>query len=362
MLRRTCICVVLWLSAASGAHATELRIGARAQNDAPVLVEKVELLLVAWGDTERIPLPFTIEGERALFHLPLDPEWLSARWSRASDMEAAFIYLTGRNFVSLRSLPFSWLGRATGPTSQPSSEVTIDFGQGQRIMVASGETKDIIVNVRTVPEARPIRLVYEDGTPATNATVSAYMFWSNSNHCGVLNGADPLVRGVRANRDGLVTLPDGDFEYALDVGIGPHESVVDSETDPNGVIETYLDTAERVVRIHRNKRQPLSLRVMVGDQVVRDAPFTETVRGSGCGVRTGGLFSWTDDGRMVGPTLEQDGTVVISDFYPEEVEAICLGDERGETIWTLSTFGSEPVTARFPAGTRLAMTTYCSGQ
>ena len=91
----------------------------------------------------------------------------------------------------------------------------------------------------------------------------------------------------------------------------------------NGVVETYLSEKERVIHIHRFARRPLSLRVFVGAEVVASPPFTETVRGHGCGVRTGPLRS-------------------VDNFFPEEVEAICLGDERGQTIWTLR-FDGQPV-------------------
>jgi hypothetical protein len=353
--------VVLCLGVLLLAHpvqATELGIQVRASDGSPAVVETAELLLVAWGETERIPLTFTFDAEGAVLHVPLDTEWLRSRWPRAEDMESAFIYLTGRDFVSLRSDPFRWLGTTGASGDAPRSDVTINFGQGQEITVREGETPTIVLKVRRSPEPKQLRFVDDEGRPVTTVTVSAYMLWSTSNRCGELTGKETLVEGVRPNAAGIVTLPDGDFPYAIEVFLRPHERVRDPDVDVNGVVETYLREKDRVIHIHRFTRQPLSLRVFLGTAAVAMPPFTETVRGNGCGARTGLLLDRAADGRLAAPAV-RDGEVVVENFFPEEIEAVCLGDSRGRTIWTLSTFDGKPVTVRLPAGTRLGLAESC---
>ncbi len=333
------ICLVI-LVLAWPASATELGIRVRASDGGATVVSSAELLLVAWGDTERIPLSFTFNAEGVVLHLPLDPEWLRSRWPRADDMESAFIYLTGSDFVSLRSDPFRWLGIKGALGDDVPSEVTIGFGQGQSVTVREGETPLLVLTVRRSAQPRQLRFVDDNERPVTDLTVSAHMLWSTSNHCGALSGKETLVEDVHPNPDGIVMVPDCDFPYAIEVLTPPHEQVRDPDADVNGVVETYLRDKERVIHVHRFVRQPLVLRVFVGAQVVEAPPFTETVRGNGCGARTGALRS-------------------VDDFFPEEVEAVCLGDARGRTIWTLSAFDGKPVTVRLPAGTRLGPADSC---
>ena len=182
--------------------ATELGIQVRARMALRRVVETAELLLVAWGDTERIPLTFTFNAEGVVLHVPLDTEWLRSRWPRADDMESAFIYLTGRDFVSLRSDPFRWLGIKGASGDDPRADVTINFGQGQEVTVREGEAPTLVLTVRRSPEPRQLRFVDDDERPVTTVTVSAHMLWSTSNHCGVLSGKETLIEESARDRGG----------------------------------------------------------------------------------------------------------------------------------------------------------------
>ena len=294
--------VLFLLLAPAGAKATELRIRVD-----PARVERAELLVVAWGSAERYPLETAFdEAGRQYVRLPLDSDWLEARWSRFPDMLAAYVHLRFYGpFVAIRSERFVWVGMRDAPDGPPAGAFDIDFGRGRRVRVTPGDTREIALAPRQ-PEARQIRLVDEGGRPVTDALVSAYMFWSDSNHCGVLAGGDPLVRLVRPNASGIVTLPDGDFEYTIEVS-GPSMRVIDPATNDFGVFRTHLPTAERVVRIHRLRRQPLSMRITVGAAPGKHVPVSGTAARCACGACSGMIAMADEEGRLR-----------IDDFYPEE--------------------------------------------
>jgi hypothetical protein len=159
----------------------------------------------------------------------------------------------------------------------------------------------------------------------------------------VLSGTDTLAEGLHPDAAGIVAVPDGDFPYAIEVFAPPHHQVRDPDVNANGVIETRLNRQERVIRIHRLARQSLSVQVLAGAQLVASPPLTVTMKAHGCGARTTRLSD-------------------LEEFYPEEVEAVCLGDDRGRTLWTLTTFDGEPVTVRLPSGTRLGSAVSCSAR
>jgi hypothetical protein len=260
-------------------------------------------------------------------------------------MEAAYIYFKAKDerHVSIRSRPFLFIDHDRG-SGRSQWDTEIDFGQGQRLTVADGESKDITLHFRS-PEPRAIRFVDDANHPVTDIVVSAYMFWSYSNHCGVLAGADPLVTRMRPTPAGIVTVPDGDFEYAFEVH-GRHLFVEDpSEPTENGFFTAYLTTPERLVRIHRFQSYTVSLQVFVGDEPAAGAELTGTVIRCGCPVCSGPAGK-----------LDSTGRITLREYYPEE-NALCLVDDEGHSLWELSRVS--PIdTVRLPAGTKIAVG-YC---
>ena len=65
----------------------------------PVHVAKAELLLVAWGATQRIELETSADA----LSLVLEPDWLRSRWDRFDDQECVYFH---RHHV--RS-PLAWM-------------------------------------------------------------------------------------------------------------------------------------------------------------------------------------------------------------------------------------------------------------
>ena len=330
---------------ASTSTATELRIGVEGPR-----VRKAELLLSWWGDTERIPLAFEITNGRAVWTLPLDADWLRTMGVEGQLPDHSFVYLQFENgYASIRSESFGWIAREpdskTGPdNSKATAETTVDFGRGQAMRVRAGEVRELVLTPRAVV-SRQLRFIDDDNRPVTDITVSAHMFWSRENRMGVLSGIQPLVEGLVPNAQGVVTVPDGDFEYAIDVD-GRHLDIDDPDAGLYLTVVTRLTTAERIIRIRRHRPYKVSLQVLIGNQPAQRASLTGSVSRGCAGACSGGAG-----------VLDDQGRITIPDFYPEEM-VLCLGNESGKPIWWLT---PEPAqqTARLPAGTRLGRAENC---
>ena len=348
------------LTAAADA-ATELRLQLQTPDGAAAKADDAELLLFSWGNVQRLPLEITPDAGGTV-HVPLDAEWLRSKWEHADDLVSAFIFVKGRGFVPLRSDPFTWLG-SDDLNGSPSTATTIAFGQGQTVTVNAGQTQTLVLNVRKDAQVRRLKFLDDEDRPVTDITVSAFMPWSSADQCGVLAGKDPLAADLHPDADGVVTLPDGDFPYALDVTTGRYVEVRDSESEPNGVVITRLAEGDRLIRIHRYRKQPLSLRVVVGRRPpLEPPPFVATVLvPKECGMALRPL-----DAVMPGGKYAADGTYTIDEFYPEAIEAICLADNEGLIVWSLTEFRQQfrgrPLLVRLPGGTELSLADSCGSQ
>ena len=330
---------------ASISTATELRIGVEGPR-----VRKAEVLLSWWGDTERIPLGFEILNGRAVWTLPLDADWLRTMGVNGQLPDHSFVYLQLENgYASIRSESFGWIAREpdskTGPdNSKAASETTVDFGRGQAIRVHAGEVRELVLTPRAVV-SRQLRFIDDDSRPVTDITVSAHMFWSRDNRMGILSGIQPLVEGLVPNAQGIVTVPDGDFEYAIDLD-GRHLDIDDPDAGLYLTVVTRLTTAERIIRIRRHRTHKVSLQILIGNQPAQRASLTGSITRDCAGACSGGAG-----------VLDDQGRITIPDFYPEEM-VLCLGNESGKPIWWLT---PEPAqqTVRLPAGTRLGRAENC---
>jgi len=330
---------------ASISTATELRIGVEGPR-----VGKAELLLSWWGDTERIPLGFEISNGRAVWTLPLDADWLRTMGVNGQLPDHSFVYLQLENgYASIRSESFGWIAREpgskTGPdNSKAAAETTVDFGRGQAIRVRAGEVRELVLTPRAVV-SRQLRFIDDDNRPVTDITVSAHMFWSRENRMGVLSGIQPLVEGLVPNAQGIVTVPDGDFEYAIDV-TGAHIDIKDPDAGLYLTVVTRLTTAERIIRIHRHRVYTVTVQVLIGNEPAKGASLTGSVLPQ-CSGACSGLFGALDD----------EGRITLSGFDPEERTA-CLGDQSGKPIWWLTPEPAQQI-VRLPAATKLGTAEHC---
>ena len=333
--------------AASAADATEVRIhiARPVEYRGVVHVKRAELLLAWWGDTEIVPLKVSTESGGPVISVPLDREVWTTLAPQPPDF--AYVYLEFADFVSARSERFYWLGSA--PHGQEVREISLRFRSQSPVAVHAGQRVDLSLTVRA-PVSRQLRLIDDAQRPVTDVTVDGWMFWSAYNHCGALSGAKPLFANVRPTADRIVSVPDGDFEYAFELHGNTHLSVRDPKA-PDGsrraFFTTDLDSPERIVRIHRHSRVTLRVHVTVDGRPRAGVPI--------------GAAAWAACGNgtyTVGRT-NAAGLLRIPDFYPDEVEAICVGDRHGQPLWSLSVRDQRDVSISLPADARIGEPRVC---
>jgi len=315
--------------------ATELGLRLVDAQRRPVRVSKAELLLVAWGDADRLTLP--VQGDH--LHLDLSPSWLRSRWPRRfPDLMRAYLYVQAEGYAPVRSEPFLWLGSRAGDRGRDADVVTIDFRQGLPARLREGERAERTITLRR-PRPRRVSLVGDDGRPLGGVRVLAYMFWSASNHCGVLRGAEPLGEYVSDEAGGLM-LADGDFEYALmleesrsafRLPPGPGVTAViqhlgsPTSGDYLSTLVSFLQPPNTTFRVHRFARRPLHARILCGGRPVAQVTLMCSLANCGCGACSGPLG-----------TSDAMGRIVVDDFYPEEIEELFICGPDGKRTWQMS--------------------------
>jgi hypothetical protein len=342
--------VVAIASLASHAEATELRIRVPRPAGYPhaVQLKTAQLLLAWWGDKEIVPLTHRYEANDLVVIVPLDRElWKSPDAAQPPDF--GYVYLAFEDFVPVLSERFCWL-RGTAPVPSPVNWETVSairfgFRGGAPVDIRDGETREVSLAARR-PVPKQLRFVDDRGRPVSDITVDGGMFWSAHNHCGVPAGMEPLFANRRPNVDGILTVPDGDIEYGLKIGGGSHVTVIEPPPD-EGFFRTHIDASELVVRVRRHIRVPLTLRVTIGGKppgrilVGASAPVS-------CGVGSGPL----------GQT-DSNGVLRVPDFYPEELDAICIAGRDGHPIWAIAPPDYGQITVDLPATASIGETSVC---
>ncbi len=112
---------------------------------------------------------------------------------------------------------------------------------------AGGETKEIELILRE-PQERYLLFVDDNQEPVSDVKVKTYMFWSNSNHCGAPSGANFLTEG-HSDEQGRVMIPDGEFEYLLEIEQASDQLETDSRFNPMSPT-MYLSSPETVIKLH----------------------------------------------------------------------------------------------------------------
>lgn len=317
------------------ASVTELRLRFVDAGRRPVQVSKAELLLVAWGDADRLPLP--VQGHH--LQLDLSPSWLRSRWpTRFPDLMRAYLYVQAEGYVPLRSEPFLWLGSRAAARGHEADSVTIDLRQGRPAVLREGEHAERTITLRR-PQPRRVTLVGDDGRLLGGVRVSAYLFWSASNHCGFLSGAEPLGTFV-SNEAGQFAVPDGDFEYALvleerrstfRLPPGPGVTAViqhlgsPTSGDYRSTLISFLQPPDTTFRVHRFARRPLRVRILREDKPIPQVTLMCSLINYGCGACSGPRG-----------TSDAMGRIAVDDFYPEEIEELFICGPDGERIWQIS--------------------------
>ena len=308
--RRKAKALFTWvLSAAlcAGVHgATTLDLSFVDTDGKPVRLATADLLLVAWGATERIGLETSDDG----LSLTLDGDWLRSRWSRFDDQEGVYLYLQAPPLAAIQSHRFTWLGAAGH-----AGAVTIAFPRGQEIAVDEGMNATMTVVFRTTARRR-VRVVDPDGRPRPGTAINAFMFWSQSNHCAVLAGGEPLGSFV-ANTDGWIEVPDGDFEYAFELGRGftsDHVFLNEGRYERERLVTRLLQPDTDVV-VHQFPVRPLEMRVWRADEPAPGISLHAHMANCPCGACSGPLAQTDETGR-----------IRLDEFRPEEWAWVWLVD------------------------------------
>jgi hypothetical protein len=299
-------------SLAAGARAaTTIRIRFQGPAGERVMLASAKLIVVAWGQADTFDL--SVEGD--VLPVDLDVAWLRARWpARIDDMDAAFLYVEAAGFVPMRSAPFKWLGSHKGSIV----ETRITFPRTAGVTIRPGAVSEMRVALRK-PEPRALRFVDQNGRPVANVVVDAKMFYSQANHCGVFYPW-PGISGL-TDAQGRLTIPDGDYEYAISVQGGEvafEQSVVyDKQT-------VALTGTETTVPVRRFSRAKVSAQVLENGRPVADATLgvEKMSQYLGCmeyGVRT-----------IV--TSAADGRITVDVFRPDELKEVFVC-RNGREVW-----------------------------
>ena len=285
-----------------------------------VQLDKAELLLVGWGEVGRIQLEPTEEG----LQINLDPNWLRPRMGNRYEkfdwldhLDYVFVYLQADPFASIRSNAFQWIGdRVNHP-----GPVRVAFPGGETVIVEKGETIRATITFRK-KDVKHVRFVDPEGRPFPGIHVDAYMYWSAQNHCGALSGSEPLGEFV-SDAYGLITLPDGDYEYALELRDRRIREFV-PYSNLSWRVVSDLKTPEPVFVVLEHPIRPLELIVRrEGKPVTGWVQPHVLTRNCSCGACSA-LYEGVD----------KFGRIRIKNFRPAIYSSIWLMDHRtGEELW-----------------------------
>lgn len=323
--RRYSSIVAVWLSGLflSGAAAgTELRLRFTDEQGQAVRLSKAELLLVAWGDAQRLEL----ETDGPLLVLQLDESWLRPQWPRFQGMDKVYLFLQAEDYVPIRSEAFLWIG-AHGPPHGPRvGSTVIAFPGGRNVTLKEGDALELTLAFRK-PKKRFLRFIDDKGEPVPGVEIESYMFWSRSNHCGRLTGGDLLGETV-SDQEGRAPIPDGDFEYIFLLKKRRY-----ALEDPQGFrytptllgLVTYLNAETTTVEMRRWRKRPLEMRVTQNGAAAAGQVLFSWIAGCPCGACWGPLA-----------TTDKLGIIHIPEFYPEEWRFVYFEDDAGKTSWQTS--------------------------
>ena len=285
-----------------------------------VQLDKAELLLVGWGVTDRIELEPTEKGLQVI----LDPEWLRPRMGERSQkfdwldhLDYVFLYLQADPYAPIRSHAFQWIDdRVNHP-----GPVRIAFPGGETVIVEKGETIRATIAFRK-NDVKHVRLVDPEGWPFPGIQVNAFMYWSSQNHCAALSGSEPLGEFV-SDAYGLITLPDGDYEYALELRDRRIREFVPYSSLSWRVVSD-LKTPEPVFVVLEHPIRPLELRIRrEGKPVTRSVQLFGLLRDCFCGACDGPKEA-----------VDNRGRIREENFRPAIYSAIWLIDHRTkEEVW-----------------------------
>ncbi len=192
---------------------------------------------------------------------------------------------------------------------------TIEFPENPPMDISAGEKRIFNLQVRN-PQNRYLKLIDDQGNPVPDARVSTFVFHEAENHCGVISESH-LADGVTDSKD-LVSIPDGDFEYDLNIR-KPYYALKESSYFDRLI--TYPQAEETMVRLHKLSRRPLDMVVTRGGAPAADMELRGDL--AGCGCCYGYTIARTDE----------HGRIQLGGFYPEQWYLLFFRDEHDHQLW-----------------------------
>jgi len=303
--------MLLAMSPAIQAQDAILRLRLRGPSGEVVRPSRAQLVVVAWGDTER----FDLTIDRDAFVIDLGPAWLKTRWARVNDMMGMSIYVEAPGYAPTLSEPFGW----PGATHTDLPAAVLVFPHNAPVPLGAGRPASSVVRMR-LPAPRQLKIVDDAGTPVGGLDVSTGMFVSRRNHCGVFDGE--ALTSATTSAAGMVPVRDGDFPIAI--ALQSNEFWFTGPDKFQHVVPAGMDAVS--ILLHRLRRSILSQQVLAPDDSAA-AGLRLIANGTFCGCGYCGITLGTSN---------MAGIIQVNRYSPEEWDDAWLC--RGATeVWHTST-------------------------
>ncbi len=295
--------------------AAELILQVTDEEGRPIPSVEAEMLLLNYGGTRR----HSLQPTGSTVTVVLTPDELKRWWPERPIPNAVegHILLRASGYAPLKSKPFKLFGEET----DLSIPRTVSFPRHAAVALGIDDVITVDVVLRW-PEERLVRLMTTDGTPVAGAKVEINMLWSTSNHCTVANGID-LLKVAESNDDGLIEVPDGDFEYLFRFPTGLHAHIRGNTDldDARDRLITRLTNRVTPIRVEYWKNRKFRLTFHLDGKPMVGKEITAFSRTCGCGACRIQL-AVTDEGGKA----HQTGIFANEDerYYAESFAAIGL--------------------------------------
>ena len=269
---------------------------------------RADIYLDIWGGGQLAVLPRA--GQSAVVRL--DQEWLCGAWADVCKNRMygpARLILQADGYAPVTAV-VSW--------PSPTASARIELSGGRRIGIEEGSSRTYDVVFRR-PAPHIVRVVDENGTPASGISIDVSIYFESTNHSGVAEG-ESIVSG-KTDANGQLAIPDVDGEVAIELQRGRYVLQNPDRVSPFRKVITPEGSAPFTLVIHRFEKLPLNIKFV-------------SRKGSAGGLILGTCLKFCL-GACCGDDATTDamGQAHIEDFYPEEIDSLYLTDKSGTVLW-----------------------------
>jgi hypothetical protein len=301
-------------------QATELLIVPQDEGGQSVWLSSAEVFLETWYGSRRIALSLSERGVT----VPLDRGWLCEVWPERCHDEylRARLLFRAAGLAPIASRLFVWPGGLEHAGGAKVTAAKIALTGRPATLVSIGSTRTLVVKFRK-PAERVLRFVDDDGSAVADVKIHTYIFLTNANHCGRLDGES--LGESSSDASGRATIADGDVEYAFQ--LEKDHYVLRAPRSPDHPMELIRELVERetTIELHQRRARPLELAVRTTSGPVPGAELEGCL--SGCPGGTCGACCG------VIAAADGQGKIRLEEFYPEDYATISVSDDRGD-VWS----------------------------